>query len=295
MTIHHLVIAGGGQTLLQALGAIQHLEKKNFIQKENITSIYGTSAGGIVAVLYAFHFDWETLNDFIIKRPWNDVFPINVQNILDAYTNKGIFNEDVFKKFIKPLLDAKDLSLEITLKEFYEYSKIEIHFFTFEINNFIIEDISYLSHPEQRLIQVLQMTCGIPVLISPVCIENKCYIDCGMASNYPLNFCLNKFTNVDEILGIRYNYGSNSDNISYNQINSQSSLLDFIMNFLFKILDNLNSTNNQSKIPNEIVCKASIMSISVLKSAIYSSEIRKDLIDCGMESAKEFIENLTKS
>jgi len=291
MTIHHFVIAGGGQTMLQALGAIQHLEKNNFFQRENIKSIFGTSAGGLVATLFAFHFDWETLNDFIIKRPWHDVFPINVQNILDAYTNKGIFNENVFIKFMKPLLDAKDLPMEITLKEFYDFSKIEIHFFTFEINNFIVEDISYLTHPNFRLLQVLQMTCGIPVLISPVCIENKCYIDGGMASNYPLNYCINKFTNIDEILGIKYKY----DCVSYNQIDNQSTLLDFIMNFLFKILDNFNSTNNQAKIPNELICNASIMSISILKSAIYSSEIRKELVECGIETAKDYIANLEQS
>jgi predicted patatin/cPLA2 family phospholipase len=163
------------------------------------------------------------------------------------------------------------------------------------VDNTKLEDISYLSHPDLRLIQVLQMTCGIPVLITPVCIENKCFIDGGMSCNYPLNYCINKFTNIDEILGIKYKYDNDNENVYYNQINTQSTLLDFIMNFLFKILDNFNSTNNQSKIPNEIVCKASIMSISVLKSAIYSSEIRKNLIDCGIETTKEFIENLTKS
>lgn len=291
MTIHHLVIAGGGQTMLQALGVIQHLENKNFFQRENIKSIYGTSAGGLVATLFAFNFDWETMNDFIIKRPWHDVFPINVQNILDAYTNKGIFNENVFIKFMKPLLDAKDLTIEITLKEFYDFSKIEIHFFTFEINNFIVEDFSYITHPNFRLLQILQMTCGIPVLISPVCIENKCYIDGGMASNYPLNYCINKFSNIEEIFGIKYKY----ECVTYNFIDNKSTLLDFIMNFLFKILDNFNSTNNQAKIPNELICNASIMSISVLKSAIYSSEIRKELVEYGVETAKDYISNLEKS
>ena len=101
----------------------------------------------------------------------------------------------------------------------------------------------------------------------------------------------NKFTNIDEILGIKYKY----DCVSYNQIDNQSTLLDFIMNFLFKILDNFNSTNNQAKIPNELICNASIMSISILKSAIYSSEIRKELVECGIETAKDYIANLEQS
>ena len=155
MLLKHLVIAGGGQTMLQALGAIQTLEKNDILQRSNIETIYGTSAGGLVAVLYAFNFDWQTINDFMIKRPWQDVFPVNVQNIFDAYTNKGIYTEKVFEKFLKPLLDAKDLPLNITLQQFFDYSKVEIHFFTFEINEFKVEDISYLSHPELKLLYAL--------------------------------------------------------------------------------------------------------------------------------------------
>jgi predicted acylesterase/phospholipase RssA len=59
---------------------------------KNIESIYGTSAGAIVAVMISLRYDWDTINDYIIKRPWHDVFPIKIQNILDAYTKKGIFD-----------------------------------------------------------------------------------------------------------------------------------------------------------------------------------------------------------
>jgi len=285
MTIMHLVISGGGQTILQALGVLQHLEINNKIQRENIKTIYGTSAGAMVGVLFAFNFDWETINDFMIKRPWHDVFPIKVQNIFDAYTNKGIFNEKVFEKILKPLLDAKDLSLDITLKEFYDYSKIEVHFFSFEINEFILEDISYLTHPDLKLLMVLQMTCGIPVLVSPICIEKKCYIDGGMISNYPLNFCIDKFPDVEEILGIKNKY----DNVSKNEIDEKSNLLDFIMNFLFKIIYSFSTSNKQPKIPNEVVYKASVMNINTLKQAIHSIDVRKELLESGIEAAKEYI------
>lgn len=292
LNIKHLVIAGGGQTMLQSLGIIQELEKNNIIQRENIKTIYGTSAGAVVAILLSFHFDWDTINDFMIKRPWHDVFPIKVQNIFDAYTNKGIFTQSVFEKFLKPLLDAKDLSLEITLKEFYEYSKVELHFFTFEVNEFQLEDISYLTHPDTKLITALQMTSAIPVLVTPVCIENKCYIDGGMVCNYPVNHCIEKNSNIDEILGIKNKY---DNSIVNNHIHSESNLLDFIMSFLFKLIYSFSTTHKQQKINNEITCNASIMSINTLKSAIYSMEIRKELLESGIETAKEYIKTLQEN
>ena len=78
MTIKNLVISGGGPIMIQILGAIQHLEENNFIDRNNIETIYGTSAGAIVAVLLCLKYDWETINDYIIKRPWQDVFTIKV-------------------------------------------------------------------------------------------------------------------------------------------------------------------------------------------------------------------------
>jgi len=288
--VKHLVLSGGGQTMLQTLGVIQELERNNFIKRENITSIYATSAGAVVATLISLRFDWETINDFMIKRPWQDVFPVKVQNIFDAYTNKGIFTKTVFEKFMKPLLDAKDLSMEITLKEFYEYSNIEIHFFTFEINEFKLEDISYLSHPDLSLINALQMTCAIPVLVTPVCMENKCYIDGGMVCNYPVSHCVEKNNDVNEILGIKNKY---DDGIINNHINSESTLLDFIMSFFFKLIYSFSTTNKQQKLPNEIICNASIMSISTLKSAIYSMEKRKELLENGIETAKEYLTSVS--
>ncbi len=51
MTIKHLVISGGGPTLFRTLGALQHLQETTFWKIDEIESIYGTSAGAIVAVL----------------------------------------------------------------------------------------------------------------------------------------------------------------------------------------------------------------------------------------------------
>jgi predicted acylesterase/phospholipase RssA len=139
MTIKHLVISGGGPSAIQSLSAIQELEEKNFLDTKNIESIYGTSAGAIIAVIIALKYDWETINDYIIKRPWQDVFTIKAQNILDAYTKKGLFDIETFEKFYKPLFDAKDIPLDINLKDFYELTKIEINMISFEINEYKIE------------------------------------------------------------------------------------------------------------------------------------------------------------
>lgn len=290
MTIKHLVISGGGPIMVQVLGAIQHLEKKNFIDMKNIESIYGTSAGAIVGILICLKYDWETINDYIIKRPWHDVFSIKVQNIFDAYTKKGIFDNKIIEKCFKPLFDAKDISMDITLEDFYNFSNIELHMFSFEINEYKVQDISYITHPSLPLMTAIQMTSALPVLLTPVCLDNKCYIDGGMSSNYPLIYCIESGKNPNEILGFKNKY---NDNNSY--VNGESTLLDFLINFLFKAIFSLNTDNNQPSIKNEVVCSADFMTLNILRTALSSIDVRKDLFNNGIETASDFLSNLENS
>lgn len=287
MPIKHLVISGGGPTLVQALGAIQHVEQQKFIDISNIETIYGTSAGAILGTLICLKFDWETINDYIIKRPWHEVFPVNIQKIFDAYTKKGIFDIKTVEKIFKPLFSAKDLALDINLQDFYNYSKIELHFFAFDINEFKIEDVSYKTHPNISVITALQMTCSLPVLVAPVCIDNKCYIDGGIVCNYPLNKCLELY-NQDEILGIKNQYDKNDSN----RVDSNSTMLDFLMSFVFKMIQNMDTGDKQTVIKNEIICKADFLSIDYLKTALHSMDVRKELFDSGTEFAKEFLSSI---
>jgi len=290
MTIRHLVISGGGPILVQILGAIQHLEKNNFIDLKNIESIYGTSAGAIIGILICLKYDWDTINDYVIKRPWQDVFKIKVQHIFDAYTKKGIFDIKTIEKCFKPLLDAKDISMDITLEEFYKISNIELHLFSFEINEYKSHDISYLTHPSLSLMTAVQMTCSLPFLVTPVFFEDKCYIDGGLSCNYPLNVCIASGKKPDEILGFKNKYSEEKNNI-----NNDSTLLDFLLSFIFKALFSINTENSQIQIKNEVVFDVRYLTFDFLRSALTDIEVRKDLFKNGIETTLNFLSNLKDS
>jgi predicted acylesterase/phospholipase RssA len=290
MTIKHLVISGGGPSMIQTLGAIQHLEEQNFIFLKNIESIYGTSAGAIVGVLICLGYDWETINDYIIKRPWHDVFNISVQTILDAYTKKGIFDIKTFEKCFKPLFDAKDISMDIDLADFYKLSHIELHFFTFELNEYKIHDISYMTHPKLQVMTALQMTCSLPVLISPICIDDKCYVDGGVSCNYPVNYCIESGKISDEILGLKNLFCDEKT-----PIDSRSTIIDFLLSFIFKAVYNVNTDHTQQQLKNEVICDAKSVSIEVFRNALSNIDIRRELRTSGINSAKVFLSKLENS
>ena len=285
MTIKHLVIPGGGPVGLKALGALQHLEQNGFWNIADIETIYATSAGAIISVLLCLKFDWETINDYIIKRPWNDAFKLGVDQIFEAYSKKGLFDKNIAEIFYKPFFNARDISLGITLKEFYELSNIEIHLFSLDINNFNLDDLSHLTHPDLPLLTAVQMSSAIPILISPVCVDDKCYVDGGVVCNYPINQCILRAENINEIFGLRNKYIKNDDNI----VKEKSTILEYVMNFISKLVNNVSLRVEEQTIPNELIYDAEFMNLSKIQLTLSSKEVRQELIDSGIEAAKAFL------
>lgn len=291
MTIKHIVIPGGGPTGIKALGALQYLEEQEYWSINNIETIYATSAGAIISVLLCLKFEWNIINDYIIKRPWNDAFHIGVNEIFEAYSKKGIFDKNIAEIFYKPFFNAKDISLEITMREFYELTNIEIHLFSLDINSFSLEDISYLTHPDLPLLTAVQMSSAIPVLISPVCIGDKCYVDGGVVCNYPVNQCILRAENIDNIFGIKNSYVKKDNNI----VKNESTILEYVMNFISRLVNNVAIKTEDLDIPNELIYEAELMNWTNIQLALTSKEERQRLINDGIESGKIYLLNKQNS
>ena len=288
MTIKHLVISGGGPLGLRYLGALEKLEKENFWKVDNIETIYGTSVGSMIGAFICLKYDWETLNKYIIERPWSEAFKVNAKQIFDSYYNKGLFDIKLVEIIFKPLLQAKNIELNITLKEFYEFSKIDFHIFTFELNNFETVELSHVTHPNLGLLQALTMSSALPGIFMPTIIDKKCYIDGGVMCNYPINQCLRDNTNKDEILGIKNVYNM-SKNI---EVTEELSLLEYVMCLTNNTMNFIRDTIKLENIDNTIECIVLENSLNLLDSiqqTITNSELRRQYIQMGEEDATKFL------
>ena len=293
MTIQYLVLSGGGTVGINYMGILQHLEEQHFLKIDNIKSIYSTSAGVLVAIMLCLRYDWDTLSTYLIDRPWQDVFTITGKQIFEAYYKKGVYDKKIIDIIFKPLLEAKDLSLNITLQEFYEYSKIELFFYSFELNSFKTVEISHTSHPELPLLTAAHMSCAIPGLFMPVITNNNCYIDGGFIDNYPLNYCLQRNIPSDEILGLNYIIFTNTL-MNERSINNDSTMLDFILDFSIKSMHHIANSVTTQSIPYEIVYKfdESPVSFNFTTKVIQSKDLRKSLYEDGIKYAKEFLSKI---
>ena len=113
MTIKHLVFGGGGGGGYAIYGAIKYLAQNKFFDIENIETIYATSIGTLIGIYVSLKYDWNTIDDYLIKRPWEKVIGIKPTDIINMWQEKGILNEDVIKLILKPLLEAKELDQKI--------------------------------------------------------------------------------------------------------------------------------------------------------------------------------------
>jgi predicted acylesterase/phospholipase RssA len=285
--IEHIVINGGGPTGFLSYGALKHLFEMEFIKRDEIKTIYGTSVGAIIGVIISLKYDWKTLDDYFIKRPWEKVFKIEPEHFFDMYRSKGLFQFSVVNEILKPLLTANDLSEYITLREFYEYSKIEHHFFTVEMNSFKKIDINYKTHPELSLITALEMSSAVPILFKPIILDDKCYIDGGLFDNYPINECLTNEKCTDEqILGIRNKWSHQNIVIDDNM-----NLFQYLQASLEQIVKYVQSKDAAVTIRYEVKCLCDQNLADYSKWIEYMTNVlnRKELIESGKKYAELFL------
>ena len=291
MNIKNLVIGGGGGGGFSIYGALKYLFTNNYIQLKNIETIDCVSIGSVIALLITLEIDFIVLDNYLIKRPWEKVFEIKANNILNLWSEKGCFELEHFYNSLLTLLKLKNLSEKITLKEYYQYTNIEIYIVTCEINSSNAKKIilSHKTHPDLELIKAIYMSSTFPILFKPLIIDDKCFIDGGLVNNFPLNHCLERVekNKENEILAIKIVSTSNKNS----NISNDTNLLWFIYLLLDSIRKMVNDNSIKYKSNYILECEMENNTIVKWKEVVYSENLREEIINSGEKSAKQFLEN----
>ena len=308
MTIKHLVICGGGPVGLVNYGVLKELTNSNIISYENIKSIYATSIGSFIGLIYILNMDWDSTDDYLIKRPWDKLIDFSSYDYLNLMYSKGLADKDLIIEMIKPLLLAKDLNVDITLEELYNITQIEFHIFTTNLNKFCKVDLNYKTYPTLKLFEAIMMSSSIPILIQPPYYNNEYYLDGGIFSNCPVNECFNEQKcDKNEIFAIindkrfpidennKFHNNSNNDsNDDSNNLNENTNLFNFFVIILKTIFRKLMIIENENliEINNNInVCLTkNNLDISYWKYVLTNKDERVYLLELGKSITLKFIE-----
>jgi predicted acylesterase/phospholipase RssA len=292
MVIQHLVIAGGGPTGLYTHGAAKYLSNQNVWNINNIKTIYGTSMGAIMGVVFSLKYDWDIIDDYIIKRPWEKIINLSPDDIFHLWESKGLLDSSFIREALRPLLEAKELNVDITLEDFYAFNQIEIHMFAVNLNEIpLVEvDISYKTHPKLSLIDALTMTSAVPFLFKPFLLNDGCFIDGGIIVNYPIDMCL-KGTGCDEseILAFKNKFKKNPEATEI--ITKESSIIFFLSKIIKSLIKQIKK-DNKIYITNTVICEIeNVTSIVDWVDIFITRERRIQCIQNGEKAASVFMSN----
>ena len=288
MTIKHLVLSGGGPTGFLTYGIVSKLEKKNFWKLADIKSIYGCSIGAYIGLVVLLGFEWEWIDDYFIKRPWEKLITESKVPLIDIYAKKCLLNSNFYTEAIMPLLKAKDLKENITLLELYEFTKIDFHMYTTNINTdrLLKIDLSYKTHPDLSLIKALRMTMAFPVGFEPIIENENCYVDGGLLNNFPLNDCIKQQAcEKDEILALKNIWKENTTKVT-----DESSMFDYLICLLKKMQASVDSEPEQEEVKYTVHCQIEdAADFNKWVESLTNESARKKLIDNGQDQADFFL------
>jgi len=287
--IKHIVISGGGAAGFAFYGSLKHSQERGLWNIKDIESIYSTSAGSMISVFIALGYDWNTLDDYIIKRPWNQVFKFELPMAVQAIKNQGLFSASVIQETFTPLFHGKDIPLDVNLADFYKINQKELHFITTDYNTFDYVDVSYKTHPNWKVVDAIYASCALPILFSPFYKQEDdtakvdVYLDGGIRMNYPLHVCLEDGCDPAEILGIR-----RTDPLSNVQDITTSFTLFDIMHRLFHQYTRkieINMPETQIRYQYDVIFNC--MDLNAIFHSLSSEEERIRLIQYGVQSSLE--------
>lgn len=229
-----LVISGGGAMIFQMLGIMNELIINKKINIDNINSFYGSSSGAIISLVLSLGYDITDINSYFLDRPWDKLVKTDIFQVIGSFTSLGIISKDIIVAAFEPLLKGKDLSMDTTLKQLYDFNKKDIHIFSTNITDGLSIDLSHKTHPDWTVIEAIQSSMCIPGVIQPLIKDNKCFVDGCVVTHFPIMYATEIFKN-NEILGIRTCPGD--DDQGDNSINFKN-IFDFFYYMIQKTHSN---------------------------------------------------------
>lgn len=282
--IKHIVLSGGGAQGLSFYGFLRESNNAGLWDIKNIKTIHGTSVGAFIGAVLCMGFEWNIIDDYLVKRPWHTVFKLDLNAYLRVFATKGMVPKTIYEDVMKPLFAAKDIPLDVTMREFYEITGIEFHVYAAELNQLCIVDISYKTHPDWKVTKALHCTSNVPIVFEPYIDDDKFYIDGGTLVNYPINQCISTGAEPDEILGL-YKRSTSYKTV----VGEKSSFFDYILGLLSRVFDRLvfHTEGKRPVIKYEYYVTDTVVNIDNLAATAASAEERQRLIQVGVDLAKD--------
>jgi len=111
MTIKNLVLSGGSWKGLYMCGAIRKLLEQEYIKVSDVETIWATSVGTIVSVIFALKINWNDIVEYFINVPLKSFDNLKLEDYLRSIKNCGLLDKEFFITLLNTLFNTKNLNL----------------------------------------------------------------------------------------------------------------------------------------------------------------------------------------
>jgi NTE family protein len=261
-----LILSGGAIKGVAQLGALFCLEKKNILQ--HINTFACTSIGSGIGLFMIIGYKPLEIFKFMKLLKIEKISKLDPLNIITEF---GLDDGSRFILVVEKLLQAKNLSKDITFKELYRKTKINYIVTGSCLNDRKIYYFSHTNYPNMKVLEAIRISIAVPILISPHKFESKLFVDGGCIDNYPIHLFEKE---IHRVIGIYV-----SDHRKY--INSIEHLEDYLKSSVQCLFEGVTYTCTRGYEDQTIYIKC--------KNAGETTEQITQMFEDGYDAADKFI------
>jgi len=285
----NIVFEGGGTRGLAYVGVLKSMN--NLDKLKYVKCITGTSIGSIFAVLAGCKCTNNEIDEYCVKfvsslSILNDSI---VKKTINFYTELGLHSNQFIYDSINSLLEKKLNIKNITFKQYFEKTGIDITIVGTCMTNRTTVYFNYKTYPNMEVSKAVQISTSIPLFFTIVKWDNKSWVDGGVVKNFAIDYYDNDsglYNN--ETLGVFLRPSTSKDQ-EYS-VNSLLELLEGIEDV--QLEDNIEqSIKNKNKRNIIYIDTGTISSFNFVPT----DEQRNFLINNGFESTNEFFNKESNS
>lgn len=228
-TFTNLVISGGAFKVIAIIGSIKYLEEIN--QLDQFTNFVGVSSGSIMSLLLVLGYKHKEILEFFVHFMNNPLsYKLNPENLFDIFTTYGINDGKIIETILEKVLFDRLKVKAITFSELKRITGKNLSICVANLSKEKYEFFDAESMPNLNVITSIRISCSLPLIFTPITLNNDYYIDGGIYNNFPFNYFNDE--QLKNTIGIHLKY----DN--YRKTDNFISYMRFIINSLIKKANN---------------------------------------------------------
>lgn len=188
-TFHNLVISGGASKTISVVGALQYLEECGKLG--HINTFVGTSAGAILCFMLALSMNTKEIiieirEHFLGKN----IHVLELEDLLNLnfLESFGIDNGNKLENWLRDLLKRRMKRESITFIQMAKSCGKNLVICVANLTMHTSEHFSVDSQPHMDVIKALRISSSIPLIYTPVKIQDCLYADGGVYESFPITY-----------------------------------------------------------------------------------------------------------